>query len=854
MKRFKYLIRKFKYSRKRTYTLGVLFLVLFGLGIGYAFVNTTLNITGALGVASSKWDVHFENIEINDESVEAETDPTITDNTTISFSATLEDPGDMYEYTVDVVNDGTYDAKIDSFTITPTLTSEQQEYFEYEVKYTEGGNIQVGDALDAGATENIKVYIKYKENEDSSKYPGEDTEFNFSLNLNYIQGKGNEVIHPTLYNVLKTAAKEGTYAKKYTGEHQDSMAGVGNKDIYHWYGSSDTNGTAILDKNNVIFANHCWQMIRTTDTGGVKMIYNGEVENNQCLNTRGAHVGYTQRISQNLASNYWYGTDYTYDSTNQVFSIAGTTEQTTWSEANASGLIGKYTCKNTSADGSCSTLYLVESYYNTSSAYVIPLNSNSNYWKFGQMQFNANNNSISYAGYMYNTVYQHQSKTMTAMETILSGTLLGTNYWYANSAIWDTPTVNRYNLDNPYQVSGTDDYPNLVGKYTFNDATQTYTGTSVYYIAAVSDSTMYYIQLGNETGSTHDLNYYNYTYTYGDSYRDNGNGTYTITNQDESNPTTIYRSDWYSNYNNVKNKYVCKNAINDTCSELWYTTETSNTYMTYISSANSYKYAKSFEYKLDSDDNTYKYFLDNTTSTTFWNTNDSTNQTSINNHHYTCWNTTGKCTNISYIYYLGGINPRYINITNGKSIEDAVNEMLYNNDVNTKNSIIKSGIDAWYKHYLLEDYDNYIEDTIFCNNRSIKKISGWNPDGGSVTTYLQFNEVDDGTSNLSCTNTTDKFSVSNTSAQLSYKIGLMSKPEMKILNNNNVRKTGASYWLISPTSLSNTAINGHYVRSEGNIDSILVSYNVGVRPAISLKPGTEYSSGDGSMANPYIIE
>ena len=31
-----------------------------------------------------------------------------------------------------------------------------------------------------------------------------------------------------------------------------------------------------VENNNVIFANKCWQMVRTTDTGGVKLIYNGE--------------------------------------------------------------------------------------------------------------------------------------------------------------------------------------------------------------------------------------------------------------------------------------------------------------------------------------------------------------------------------------------------------------------------------------------------------------------------------------------------------------------------------------------------------------------------------------------------
>ena len=125
----------------------------------------------------------------------------------------------------------------------------------------------------------------------------------------------NKYVDTSLYNVLKKEAETNGLAKEYTGNHQDSMdASKSTQKIYYYYGSNATNGRAILDKNNVLFAGQCWQMIRTTDTGGVKMIYNGEPVDNQCLSTRGTHVGYASRTSQNLASNYWYGTDYKFDS------------------------------------------------------------------------------------------------------------------------------------------------------------------------------------------------------------------------------------------------------------------------------------------------------------------------------------------------------------------------------------------------------------------------------------------------------------------------------------------------------------------------------------------------------------
>ena len=835
--------KKYRYSRHKSIVYLFVVLLLCGLGLGYASIKTDLSIIGTSKFINASWDVHFENIQVKEGSITPTTPATITDDTTVTFSAQLEEPGEFYEFTIDVVNAGTLDAMIGSLTIQPTLSSEEQEYFDYIVTYEDGTPIAINHKLEAGDSETLRIAFIYKTLQDTSLYPTEDEDYTVSVQIDYVQ-EGDTAIDvphpPTLYGVLEDVANVGTYAAKYTGEHQDSFAGTGNKDIYHWYATNDTNGTAILDKNNVIFAGHCWQMIRTTDTGGVKMIYNGEVENNQCLNTRGTHVGYSTRTAQNLASNYYYGTSYEYDSTNNVFSLSGTISQGTWSGTNYELFIGKYTCKQTTESGTCATLYLVESYYNTSSGYVIPISKNSHYSQFGTLQYNANYNSPSYVGYMYNAVYPYRAEAPN-VESMLSSSSLSTSYWYAHNVVWGSPSANTYNLSSPYRVSATTDYPNLVGEYTFGNSTQTYTSTSVYYIAAVDNTTMYYIYLDN-TGN-HTLADFNHTYTYGDSYTDNGNGTYTI-----NNPTTIYRSDWYTNYSNVKNKYVCKNATNNTCSELWYTTSTNNNNsMSYIKVADVYKYAKGFTW----DGN--KYGLDNNTSVSFWNYTDSANQTSLNNAHYTCWNTTGECTSISYIFYLDSTTLLYINLTNGESIEDAKNKMLYNNDVNTINSTIKTGIDAWYAKYL-SNYDSYIEDTIFCNDRSQRNpdTNGWNPNGGALNSYLQFQEYSL-SKDLSCDRITDQFSTLNNSAKLTYKVGLMSSPEMNLLNNNKARVTGKGYWLASPRFIFVGSTHVRNVVSSGSMSDVNVSTVIGVRPAVSLRPGTTYTSGDGSLASPYIV-
>ena len=729
------------------------------------------------------------------------------------------------------------------------------------------------------------------------------TSLNINGNLNV-----KKYYEPTLYNVLKKETETGELARKYTGEHKDSFTEEPSQDIYYWYAANDSQGTQVLDKNNVLFAGQCFQMIRTTDTGGVKMIYNGEADDGKCLNTRGTHVGYAARTLQDLATNYWYGTDYTYDSTNKVFTISGVTEHTNWSMEYPPNLydvdlIGKYTCLLTSENGTCSTLYLIESYNNTSSAYVIPINSNSHYSQFGTLQFNAIYTSPAHVGYMYGDVYPYGSTNstngqgFTSLQTVLSSTSLGTSYWYANSISYDS-TTGKYSLVDPYQVAGTTDYPNLVGKYTFRSETQTYTNSSVYYIAGVNNTTMYYKQLQN--GNLLSA----YEIVFGESITDNGDNTYTI-----NNPTNVTLSDLYNNYENYKNKYTC-NDSNATCANPRYITGTTSKDYTYITASSkimigktrnglvltdtilvrkdelvinpsnysNYKYTCNTENSTCTEE-TLRMIASITTTGYHYAANryfgssvtwDGTNYTlvdpieienynnlnSLSTHHYMCVSNGLKtCSTVAYIFNYGGSGKiNYITLKNGKSSATmALEDMLTKN---TTNSTMKSGIDAWYKHYMLP-YDQYLEDTIFCNDRSIITLGSWNPDGGMTNAELRFKEYNI-TSDLNCINTTDQFSISNNNAKLTYKVGLMSSPEMRILNNNIIRKTELTYWLGSPYFFSWSTgypySANRPVGPSGSIGYHNVFRDNGVRPSISLKPGTRYTSGTGSMADPYIVD
>ena len=112
-----------------------LLILLSCLGIGYAFLRTELQINGTANFHNARWDIHFENVVVNPDSVALSTGNTaasISASTTeVTYAVTLKEPGDFYEFTVDVVNDGTFDAKLDTLTILPVLTSAQQNYFAY---------------------------------------------------------------------------------------------------------------------------------------------------------------------------------------------------------------------------------------------------------------------------------------------------------------------------------------------------------------------------------------------------------------------------------------------------------------------------------------------------------------------------------------------------------------------------------------------------------------------------------------------------------------------------------------------------------------------------------------------------
>ena len=222
--------KRMKYNYKRTFFALFLFLLLLGVGVGFSYLTTNLSIDGTSNVKSARWDVHFDNLEPNSDNTASGN--ASYDDTTVNFSTTLNNPGDFYEFTVDVVNAGTLNAKLDSIEILPVLTPEQQNYFNYTVTYSDGLEINEKDALDAGKTEKIKVRVEYKELADASLYPSEDDAIDFSVTMNYEQGNGNIIIRPISFaeddwDTIVQNVQSGNTSKYNVGDTKEINMGFG---------------------------------------------------------------------------------------------------------------------------------------------------------------------------------------------------------------------------------------------------------------------------------------------------------------------------------------------------------------------------------------------------------------------------------------------------------------------------------------------------------------------------------------------------------------------------------------------------------------------------------------------------
>ena len=232
-------------------------------------------------------------------------------------------------------------------------------------------------------------------------------------------------------------------------------------------------------------------------------------------------------------------------------------------------------------------------------------------------------------------------------------------------------------------------------------------------------------------------------------------------------------------------------------------------------------------------------------------------------YHYTCFTNSNTCTQVNYMYYSYSSSSYYFILTNGKKQIDILNEMLNNN---TNESTAKKAIDSWYKTNMAS-YTSQLEDTVFCNDRSIYSYGGWDKDTSHNSNYLYFGALGRLDSNkqpsLICSREIDKFTVNgdNGNGTLTYPVGLISADEIAyaggVYNSTNTSfylYTGERYmWPLSPYNFGNLSAGGFSLSSAGRFGYSNVGSASGLRPVVSLQPGIAMTGGSGTATDPFVI-
>ena len=805
-------------GRNKKLLLSLLVLVLL-VSIGketYAlFTNEVSSIVQSYGTGTLK--LSYSNTSINLDNAYPMTDTdgmNQSDNTiTITNIGTLA-------YKFNVILDPSSDSTISSDLIRVSMDGENPATLSTD------SNIIIRDIiLNPGSSRTFTIKLWINGNTSSSDILNK--KFSASLTSSGIAVKNMEDSDGTvlignytgpLYDYIKNNADTTTQIDFSKTSEASSTNGIymttdteGNVPVYYYRGAVD---------NNVLFANFCWKIIRTTETGGVKLIYNGVPSNGQCNNTTGdattiGNSAFNSTYNNAKYVGYMYGdsiddTANTNDSTIKAFID-------TWYKNNMTSYTlqledtvfcndRSYTTNGSDLEfGAYTRLYTNKTptlkCQNTRDKFTVDVSNGNGALEYpvglitaDEMVYaggvfgasNSNSSFYLYIGQYYWALSPYSFHGSVVSEFTLYST--GRISWgFVDNSRGVRPSVSLQPGIEVTGGSGTATDPFVIAKLLYNEIKDNADTTTTIDFSKTS-----------EASST--------------------NGIYMTTNTDSGNPVYYYRG-------NVDNHVLFANY----CWRIVRTTETGGVKLIYDGVPSNGQ-------------------CNNTGS-------DSTIGSSKFNESYN---------DNAYVGYMFG--------TAGSST-------YVSTHANTNDSTIKGVIDTWYKNNMIS-YTSQLEDTVWCNDRSIVTDLA-NSNGGKYSSYTALGygtnktlygpasrvgeNVSNPTPTLKCAQDNDKFTVdaSTGNGALTYPVGLITADEMAyaggvLYNTSNSSfylYTGQYYWALSPSNFTGASAAFEFdLASSGRLSYYYVDISRGVRPSVSLQPGIGLTGGgSGTAADPFVI-
>lgn len=301
----------YRSNKRNKIIIIVLLAIVLTATIGYAVLNTVLKNQITATITPIKWQVYMENSSIyKDTTANSETNLVSLANTADACVEYDETDSNICTKSVTLQANVKFD-KVEKYVIVkfyatnggdmPAVIAENGieieglgEFVTYSLKYSGSDNgldVKPGDYFAAGASKPMYLKLKYfvSDNVTDEDLPVEDTTFNITIKIKFIRGSKDDFVNTSSSNAVITKSPIGSSNEiNYTlpiGPIDDSKVYLlestadDQYPIYFW------RGTKAATKNNFIFADMCWLGIRTTDSGGIKVIYNGVPVDGKCTTT-----------------------------------------------------------------------------------------------------------------------------------------------------------------------------------------------------------------------------------------------------------------------------------------------------------------------------------------------------------------------------------------------------------------------------------------------------------------------------------------------------------------------------------------------------------------------------------------
>lgn len=210
------------FTKKRTFMIALFIMIIAGVSIGYAALQTTLTINGKTKIKKTTFCVQFQNAQQQNTTDDHSVDPADTEGDqgiTIdaasdannncpnhaSWAVTLKEPGDFYEFNIDVANVGTLNAVLDSvtdrvvdstkpdyiiYTVSPvavTSASDDSDFANFVNGTKVPGQAGFDNNLNSGKKFRLNFKVLFSTDIDPSDLPREPQEIKFEYKLDYSQ-------------------------------------------------------------------------------------------------------------------------------------------------------------------------------------------------------------------------------------------------------------------------------------------------------------------------------------------------------------------------------------------------------------------------------------------------------------------------------------------------------------------------------------------------------------------------------------------------------------------------------------------------------------------------------------------